>query len=74
MGITSPLYPTSPALNLQSSLPSSQPLFTAPGPSRIARAPFSPGRQLSIHSIGSEDVAMQASFGVSRRPQKFSHC
>lgn len=66
MGITSPLYPTSPAPNLQSSLPSSQPWFTAPGPSRIARAPFSPGRQLSIHSIGSEDVAMQASFGVSR--------
>ena len=66
MGTTSPFYPTSPAPSLQSSLQSSQPLFTAPAPSRIARAPFSPGRQLSIHSIGSEDLAIAASLNRSR--------
>ena len=52
----SPIPSMTPASPLYST--TEQPLFTRPDLRHIARATFSPGRQLSIHSVGSDDFML----------------
>ena len=61
--LASPIPSMTPASPLYST--TAQPLFIKPDLRHIARATFSPGRQLSIHSVGSEDF-MLASLNRSR--------
>ena len=54
----SPIPSMTPASPLYST--TTQPLFTKPDLRHLARATFSPGRQLSIHSVGSDDLMLSS--------------